>query len=241
MSTRISSTKRFAADAESLQQVLVNRWPASKTYTKIGKTELCVDGPPRSANSLLVHKIGLSNPGLKRKLSHHTHDVDSVLLACIARLPVIVPLRDPADSVASQMVFNGGAGLRESCIRYAEFCRLCLEYSDAILLAPFDTVVNDFNAVIRAANQRFSLKLDLLHMPDSEANQIVAERVKQLASKVHGKAWRMRIGVPHEARTQAKVEALGSVVSEPLFALCTRYFKLLSQRAQSTTNAAVET
>lgn len=220
-----------AARIAAIEKRLARRWPKNVSYTRPGITRLCADGPPRSANSLLCHKIQLANRELNAPLgalSHHTHDPDSLLLAALAGIPVIMPLRDPMESLASFAVYRGGKNMAAACAQYARMCQLALTHPNEILIAHFDTIVNDVNAVFRAANERFGSTLNLLEISDAEANELIAEKVRK--ANAHGDKATARMGVPDEKRNVAKAEAAAQLDSLREYRRCKLLYAKLAGR-----------
>jgi hypothetical protein len=228
-----ATPEALATRIAAIEKRLTRRWPANVSYTRPGVTRLCADGPPRSANSLLCHKIQLANRELSAPvgaLSHHTHDVDSVLLAALAGIPVIMPLRDPMESLASLAVYRDGKNMAAGCAQYARMCQLALTHPEEVLVAHFDTIVNDVNAVFRAANERFGIALAPLPMSDAEANELIADRVRK--ANLHGDKSTARMGIPDESRNAAKAEAATQLDAVREFRRCKLlYAKLVNRGA----------
>lgn len=215
-----------------IQARLVKRWPSTVRYTRPGTTRLCIDGFPRSANSLLVRKFLLANrPEYKglNVVSHHTHDPDSVQAAVLASIPVIMPVRAPADCIPSLMIYSPAIQAPNACKRYLDMVSLAVQSPRAILPAPFDLIVGNVNSIFAAANARFGLTLKPIPMDDDEASRIIAEQVEAAGRATHGEQWQRKVGVPASGRALDKSVILESLHGEPAFAACqATYHELLS-------------
>lgn len=218
-----------ATTVRVLHARLRSRLGPHAAYTRPGVTRLCIDGPPRSANSLLCHKLRLAGglpPGHRARLAHHTHEVDSVELAILLKVPVIMPLRDPLAALCSLHVYRGGRNMAGALALYLHMCGLALTHRRQVLVAPFDTTVGNVNAVFQQANDRFGLHLPMLPMSNEEANALIAEEVRQ--SNRHGALSEARIGVPDERREAAKRQVRATIEAMPQYARCrTVYDRLM--------------
>lgn len=99
-------------------------------YRKIrfrkSRTEMVIDGFPRSGNSWLYNAIDYLYP--TRSLAHHMHSLVPISLGLRKGVPVYVPIRGPIDSITSFAIFlsDKSAGqIRET--RNARLARYCVE------------------------------------------------------------------------------------------------------------------
>jgi hypothetical protein len=169
-----------------------------------------------------LHKIRLANPRQLRgrAIAHHTHDVDSVMLAVLAGVPVIMPLRQPEQALASFAVYKGGQALDAACRLYLGMCKIALGRPEAVLVADFETILIRSARLFDAANRRFGLSLAVSEVPDAEINRLAAHRATDSAKDAHGHAWESKIGVPSEDRDRAKRDALATLQAHPLLKEC---------------------
>lgn len=206
-----------------LQARLSKRWPASVCYTRPGITRLCIDGFPRSANSMLIRKFLLSNrENFKGRyvVAHHSHDIDSVLAAVLADIPVIMPVRRPDDCIPSVLVYDKAMTPEEATRRYLGLLDLAASRRQHVLLAPFEAIVNDVNSVFAAANRLFDIQLQPIACTDEEAMQVIGKQVLTAGAKGHGKDWANKVGVPRPSRETDKAAVLERLAQEPMFKRC---------------------
>jgi hypothetical protein len=133
------------------------------------RTEVVVEGFPRSGNTFAAWALRLSQPR-DVVIASHVHVPAQVKLAVRRHLPVLVVVRPPIDAVSSLIVaaphVRAAAGLRE----YAHHHRELYPIRDALLVATFDEVTTDFGQVTRRLNQRFGTTFEpFLSTPEREA------------------------------------------------------------------------
>lgn len=118
------------------------------------RTDVVIEGFPRSGNTFAVWALRLSQPK-PPVIASHVHVPAQVKLAVRRNLPTLVVVRAPVDAVASLIVaaphVRIAAGLRE----YAHHHEQLLPLRSHILVARFEDVTTDFGAVTQRLNLRF--------------------------------------------------------------------------------------
>ena len=198
-------------------------------YVEVGVTKICLDGFPRSGNSILWHKFMMSNKAehLGPVVSHHVHEPANIRAAILAEIPVIMPLRAPADAIASAQLYYPDLSVQYLCQMYIALNNFALHRGDAVLCVPTQTVFRNFNSIIESANSRFGRAYNPIAMSDDEANGIIATGEAERASAIHGPKISMRSGVPNPARDELKARAVEKLVALPQFRACERLFERL--------------
>ena len=206
-----------------LQSRLSKRWTDKVAYTRPGVTRLCIDGFPRSANSMLFRKFLLSNRDAykgRHVIAHHTHDPDSVLAAVLASIPVVMPIRRPEDCIPSALIYDQAMTRDDACRRYLAMVSLAANCPQKVLAAPFDAVVRNVNSIFAAANVKFGLALQPIAMSDEDASQAIEQRVVAAAEATHGEQWAQKVGVPSQTRALDKAALLKQLRPDPAFQRC---------------------
>lgn len=132
--------------------------------------ELVIEGYPRSGNSFSEAAF-LVAQGRPVELGHHTHAAAHVVAATRAGIPCLVVIREPVDAARSlvqmdPMVFDPAFALWEYCMFYRAVARVRSE----VVVATFDTITEDFGAVIAALNSRFRTSFEYFdHTEENEA------------------------------------------------------------------------
>lgn len=167
-----------------------------------------VEGYPRSANTLSADLLAILAPNVR--FGHHTHSALNLRLAELYRIPRVVLLRRPEDAILSHFIYADGRLSIDVCAdRYVEFYRDVAKTRDFIV-AEFTTVVEDFNAVVAALNQRLD---EPIPFSDDLGRDVDLARERQIerARRVHGALATQRVGTPDEARETLKNESREAV------------------------------
>jgi hypothetical protein len=135
-----------------------------------GATNLCVEGFPRSANSFAVGAIEAAQDA-SINIAHHAHVPAPAMRACRLGIPTLILIRDPVEAVISlrglsyQTDRRAGRPLRDD-VPFASkleawmtFYDCLAPFRDQFVVAPFEVVVRDMGAVIKALNAAFGLTL----------------------------------------------------------------------------------
>ena len=117
------------------------------------KTDLVIEGYPRSGNTFTVDMLQVLMQGRRPQLriAHHTHSADNLRMAAHHGVPCAVLVRAPQDAILSFMIYSG----RDAAFcteRYLQFYRFVLALRTPWVLLPFELVVKDFNAVVDRLN-----------------------------------------------------------------------------------------
>jgi hypothetical protein len=115
-------------------------------------TEICIEGYPRSANSFAVRMFRQAND---LHVAHHTHAIANIRAALRQNVPVICLIRSPLAAICSNLIYSGSSNVAQEIADYRRFYEFAEKESRAVLFAKFETVTNDFELLILAANKRF--------------------------------------------------------------------------------------
>ena len=148
------------------------------------QTRLVLDGFPRSGNSFARAAFQVAN-GDSVAIATHAHTPRVIRLGVRRNLPVIVLIRDPARAIASILQFAEPDFTPTAIDAYARYYRAVLPLVDRVVVAPFETVIADFGAVIRDCNARFGTDFAALE-PTTENEAVALARVDEEARRVAG-------------------------------------------------------
>jgi hypothetical protein len=139
------------------------------------ETDVCIEGFPRSANSLAVHAFRLANP--RARIAHHVHVPMQVVRAADLGVPCVVLIRDPLDAIASLLIMSEGALPDGIAIRsYASFYAKVAAVRERVVITPFADVVDDPSVVSRLVNDHFGTTFEAL--PAEEGKILATERIR---------------------------------------------------------------
>ena len=119
-----------------------------------GRTDIVIEGYPRSANGFAVAAFCLAQPRPVR-VGHHTHAPAHVIAAVRRGVPALVLARDPDDAVVEWVGVMPFLSARQALRAYVRFYEPLLPYRDRFVVGTFDQVNGDFGSVIRRVNERF--------------------------------------------------------------------------------------
>jgi hypothetical protein len=119
-----------------------------------GRTAVLIEGFPRSANSFAVAAFEMAN-GHATPVAHHTHASAHVMAAVRARVPTLVLIREPQESVLEMVVARPACSVRQALRGWIRFYRALLPLGEGFVVGIFSEVTRDFGAVIGRVNERF--------------------------------------------------------------------------------------
>ena len=134
------------------------------------KTDICIEGFPRSANSFSVQAFRYAQPESVR-VAHHTHVPANAMRACEWQIPTVILIRSPADAIVSRVALAKEVRMTEHGVEspqqrisfstwihsWRSFYRALVPYRDRqqLLVAPFAAVIQDMGRVIEHVNAHF--------------------------------------------------------------------------------------
>ncbi len=114
------------------------------------RTDICIEGYPRSGNTYFVEAFEHWNP--RSKVAHHSHHACNVKRAIKDGLPAVIRLRKPESAAASVIVWDGLLLHGVPLMAYAAFYSTLWRYRENLPVLNFDYAVNHPEVCI---NRRF--------------------------------------------------------------------------------------
>jgi hypothetical protein len=180
-----------------------------------GTTDICIEGFPRSANSTSVRLFQIANPSAV--IGHHTHTIANLALAVRHGIPAVALLRKPVDAICSSLVASKRRDSDDEFLRYVTLYRWVEGHADSVLLADFDSVLREFNQVIRRVNRRFGRNFDTLRDVEA-AKREASEGIRRRYADFPPNAEITNMPLPSESRRALKESWRVQVESHPLLA-----------------------
>ncbi len=118
------------------------------------RTDIVIEGFPRSANSFAVAAFRLPQPTFVY-IAHHHHVASQVLAGIKLGIPSLVLVRNPQDAILSLLIRHPEISARQALADYMHFHRPLVKHLSRFVCARFEEVVTDFGAVIRRVNERY--------------------------------------------------------------------------------------
>ncbi len=161
--TALETDPTFSGSARHAMRRVVTRYPA--LYLPIARrrhpqgaiapdTQLVIDGFTRSAVTFTLVAFQVAQNGHVR-VAHHLHSPAQLIQAKRRKIPGLVPIRPPQDTVLSAMSREPTVSVGQWLRSYTGFYRRVLPLADGLVFARFDSVTTDLGSVIGEVNRRF--------------------------------------------------------------------------------------
>jgi hypothetical protein len=183
-------------------------WPSRAYLTLAGRrhrmndalvlrddTDLVIEGFPRSGNTFAAVAFELAQHR-PVKVAHHLHAPAQVLEAVRRGVPSLLLIRDPLETVVSQLVYREfDISARVSLWSWVRFYRSLRKVRDRIVVADLRDVSSDFGAVIHRVNDRYRTRF--VEFEHSQANVEAAfEAIDSLSRSRYGRLREDRVARP---------------------------------------------
>ena len=167
-------------------------------------TRIVIEAYPRSGNSFAYQAFkSAQDPSLL--IGHHTHAPASILYAAERNIPTLVIIRQPRDAVLSNLIFHPSASVKTLLYDYCDFYKRIENVRGKIVLASFDSVVQDLGKVISTINSRFDTSFSLFeHSPENV--KAIFEILDERNVATRGSMDHNRLARPSEIRAKIKQE-----------------------------------
>jgi hypothetical protein len=185
-------------------------------------TELVIDGFLRSGTTFAFTAFELVQPR-KVRVAHHVHAPAAVIAAVRCRIPAILLIREPEETVLSLLIRLPYLSAREGLAGYVRYYRPLLPLRSSLAVAPFETVITDFGSVIHRLNERFGTSfVEFTHSEENVAK--VMELIEKGDRRQFGTGMDLEraAGRPSEARDRLKEELRDEYASPRLAPLRAR-------------------
>ncbi len=166
-------------------------------------TQICIEGFPRSANSYAVVAFRLANPDVG--IAHHLHVPAQLIQARRLDIPSVLLIRKPEEAVASFLVFQHSENADLYLKAYIRFHKALRSIRPHLVIADFQTVIKNMNAIIRALNETYRKDFNFLRNQAEQENEIFAKLKKVNNQFFAGQ--KNKSMYPDESRKQAKERA----------------------------------
>ncbi len=121
------------------------------------RTDLVIEGFPRSGNSLAVAAFAAVQPQPVR-VAHHTHSPANVLAAVRRGVPALVVVRAPQECVVDFLLIRPALGAGPVLRGYVRFHDALLPHVDALVVATHEQVTERFGEIVDRLNARFGTR-----------------------------------------------------------------------------------
>ncbi|WP_172331807.1 hypothetical protein [Mangrovicoccus sp. HB161399] len=128
---------------------------SKRDYLTTKKSEIVIDGPPRSANTFAYAAFKYAQ---QRDISiaHHLHVPAQLMRGVELGIPTMALIREPVSAVRSLKLIFPYIDENKSLQKWISYFSRLQPIMDHIVLADFHDVTKDFGLVIDAVNEKFS-------------------------------------------------------------------------------------
>lgn len=181
---------------------LYHTFGGDRTCSVSPKTELVIEGYPRSANTFATLAFRFAQQREVR-IAHHIHSPAQILRACGWKVPCVVLIREPTDAAVSLVIRLPAMTLRDALRNYVRFYQPLLAYRETYVLARFKEVTTDFGGVIRRINARFGTDFaEFEHTAANEEKCFEAMGCSRQSQRANAAAREQMAARPSESRQE---------------------------------------
>lgn len=156
-----------------------------------------IDGFPRSANSYARY-AAIVAAGDSAGVAGHTHSPQTLRLAAELGIPAVCVVREPLACVSSLVVHERGISANAGLRAWQRFHRRVAD-DWGIALVSFDSVVDDFGAVLTGVNAHFGSSLPI-YARTAENEEAVRRLIDESALRYVGSLDEMKVARPSVVR-----------------------------------------
>jgi hypothetical protein len=196
-----------------LLRILAKARGKSQMIVQKGKTQVCIEGYLRSANSTSTRLFRIANPDCE--IAHHNHMIANVKMAVRGNVPTIILLRDPVDAICSALIFAKTRKPVDELLRYVSYYHYVEQHLDAVVMVEFKSALEDFNRAIERLNRHFGTHF---HTIDdlAEANRQVEQDIRERYATMAEGSDVTNMPLPSEERRRIKERWRSQVEAHPM-------------------------
>jgi len=164
------------------------------------KTDLVIEGYPRSANTITVAAFRVANQN-KINIAHHVHGSAQVLIASKYNIPCLVLLRNPMKAVVSLHIRNNKINIYQALRNYIEFYKDIYPLSDSFVAVDFYEIINGFDSVVKKVNDKYGCSFNPLGISVNNSAPVISEvKIMDLRDNPTRNGGEYTVGLPSKKR-----------------------------------------
>ena len=194
-------------------------------------TEFVIDGFQRSGNTFSVVAFETAQDRPVRT-AHHLHAAAQIVAAARLRVPALVLIREPADSVLSYMIREPEISARMVLSNWVRFYGTVASFKDRVVTADFVEITTDFGSVIRRVNAHYGTTFKEFDHTDENVAQCF-DLIERRSSQHYGTLVETKVPRPSAERERLKAELQAAYNANdlaPLRAKAQRIYRALVSR-----------
>ena len=134
------------------------------------KTDLMIEGYPRSANTFCVAALQYMNNDSIR-IARHRHETGHFIYATKLNIPVLILIRQPKDAISS-FIIREQVSTKFAIKYYNSYYSTVLKYISCIQIGPFDIAVNRYDLLVEKVNTKFNTSFKFFPLEDNDLTRI---------------------------------------------------------------------
>lgn len=190
------------------------------------RSDIVIDGYPRSGNTFALHAFRLANP--QARIAHHVHLAAQFRLALRFGCPVLVLLREPEAAVRSLLVRRPELTPQLALRRWLKTYRFVQDSGHSFVIAPFPTLTSNFDLLIDALNARYGCHFQAFKHTTERVDEVF-KRIERAHIAAFGEIRRSHLPIPGVDRSALQAAISFDDAAGELKAAKKLYGKLLNQ------------
>jgi hypothetical protein len=176
------------------------------------RTDICIEGPPRSANSFAVNVFHLQNP--QCLIAHHVHVPMQVIYAVNHHIPCIVLLREPSEVLSSLLIVDRNLSVESAIRSYIYFYQRIRPVRSSVIVASFEQVITDFSGIMLRVNAKYGSTFNHSPLSKEEVDDIFSKMEEKV---IRNKMPRLLVPVPTDEKNFLKLDVKEVLHKTPMF------------------------
>ena len=177
------------------------------------RTDVVVEGFPRSSNSFVRESLLATEPALR--IASHVHQPAHVRQAVRLNVPTLVLVRDPMSAVVSMLLRDPHRRPADLARWYIDFHREAWPVAERVHLVGFEAATQRFADVLALVS---SLTGRSLGAPPVDLEEQVFARLEAVDLRRHGSADELHVARPSAVRRTAAAELTAGLNGDPALA-----------------------
>lgn len=195
-------------------------YPVYRIYPKFRQrlvtknTDICIEGFPRSGNTFAVHTFKYFNPDAQ--VAHHIHAPVQFFQAVKLKIPCLIMVRNPLDTIASVVVVDRSLSIEAALNHYISYYKMLINFkeSEYIILADIEIINKMFDQLMSSINKRFNKSFNSVAL-NMENKAEIANIVKYQNKKANNP--KNLVAIPNKKKEKLKDKIKPKVIDNYLY------------------------
>lgn len=168
-------------------------------------TEVVIEGFPRTGTSFAVAAFRRAQPR-PVAIACHVHAAAQILEGVKRRLPVMLVVREPRDTVVSFAIRNPHLSLAQATRGYIRFYRPLIVVAASVVIARFQQVTTDLGGIVDRLNERYGTAFARFEHTQADVDAVFEEIDRDYRERLSGESFERSVARPNEQRAVWKAD-----------------------------------